>query len=148
MPPTLLSQIERIAIGYENALSISRVTHLFESLLPWIPDAVFLIDGFDNLSEDYLQHLFSILRNLTGLLQSVGSKIALFGREVLGRGIDINTQLPGSYSINLKFVNLEADINRFVDVQVERFQLRRNLIQDPALLQQISRTLKLRGQEM
>lgn len=148
LSPALLTQIQDVATGPVNIASLSKVISLFEAIIAIMPHALFLVDGFDELSEEQLQNFLSVFRNLTGLLHSVGSKVAFFGREVLGRGINLQAQLPESCNINLRYVNIAQDVERFVDVQMERFQARRTITQNVRLLQQINTELKARGREM
>lgn len=148
MSTALLDQIQNVAKNVQNTSSLPRIMRLFESVIIAMPNTVFVIDGFDDLAEDQLQTFLSVLRNLTDTMRACGSKIALFGRKVLGRGIGIQAQLPGARSIDLKFVDIEHDINTFVDVQIERFQAVRNITQNAKLLQDIKTILKLRGREM
>lgn len=127
------------------------LTALLKEMIDVFPRTLYLIDGFDDLDEPQIQDLFAILRKIFVPGNPHGSKLALFARESLGRGLGIDKQLapiPATEGIRLNLKHLSLDIAKFVDVQVDDQQLRRRITNNESLVLEIKEKLKENSEKM
>lgn len=129
-------------------LGFSKLTELFEETIACLPNSVFVIDGFDELAEDQVLVLLSVFRRLLPALERTQCKVAFFGREVLGKGIDLDIQLPDVSHLKLIFQVLRNDIELFIHVEMQNLQMQRKVTENVELLDRVKQTLKERGGEM
>lgn len=129
----------------------NELTNLLKEMVDVFPRTLYLIDGFDDLDELQIQDFFAILRRLFIAGSPHGSKLALFSRESLGRGLDISEQLaplPAKKGIRLSLEHLSPDIDKFVDVQVDAQHLRRRITSNEDLVMEIKQKLKENSDKM
>jgi len=127
------------------------LTTLLKEMVDIFPRTLYLIDGFDDLNESQIQDLFAVLRRIFATGNPHGSKLALFSRESLGRGLDIGEQLapvPAKEGIRLNLKHLTSDIAKFVDEQVHAQQLRRRITNNESLILEIKEKLKENSDKM
>lgn len=131
--------------------SIEELTTLLKVLIDSRPPTLYLIDGFDDLDESQLLDMFGVLRRIFADQNPHGSKLALFSRETLGRGIDIERQLvkiSQVQSLRLSVADLSKDIAKFVEAQVNEQQLRRAITQNEALVEDVKKNLISHSERM
>lgn len=121
---------------------------LFENVIDRLPGTLYVIDGIEALAEDEILSIFGIIRTCFGQSKQHSSKLALFSREILGRGIDVCKQLPEIHYLRLGLNHLQKDIETFVDTQVELMQLKRVITQNAELLDEIRAKLKANSKKM
>ena len=150
--PSKVSQALRdIFEARKVLLTTDGLTTLFKAMVDVFPRTVYLIDGFDDLEERQIQDLFAVLRKVFVSGNPHGSKLALFSRESLGRGIDIGEQLaplPTKEGIRLSLKHLSPDIAKFVDAEVDAQQLRRRITRNENLVMEIKEKLKGNSDKM
>lgn len=120
------------------------LVRLLKMLVDYSPPSMYLIDGLDDLDETQLLDMFDMLRRIFAEHNSHGSKLALFSRETLGRGIDIERQLTGLSQVHvlrLTLAHLSKDIARFVEAEVNRQQIRRLITTNEALVNEVKKKL-------
>lgn len=151
LPKEIETELFDMFNGTRAPPSIDNLASLLLKLINKVPRALYLMDGFDHLNEVQIQKFFSVLRTVFGELNSHGSKIALFSRETLGKGIDIEKQLSTLTRIHilrLTLDHLSADIERYVEAQVNEQELKRTLSTNTALVSEIKAKLKAHSDKM
>lgn len=131
-----------------SAFGINQLTELMMSAISNLAGSVLIIDGFDGLPEVQLQVLFGMLRKMAQVLKHANCKVAFFGREVLGRGIEMGRQLPNCIHLQLNYSALKHDIERFISVQMADLSAQRKVTENSQLLFRVEEKLKQRGKEM
>lgn len=124
--------------------SNEEISTLLKELIDSYPPTLYLIDGFVDLDDSQLLDMFSILRRIFGDQNRHGSKLALFSREILGRGINIRRQLNGIsqvHSVRLEMADPSEDIAQFVEAQMNEHQTRRIITENENLITEVKRTL-------
>lgn len=131
--------------------STEELIRLLKTLVDFSPPMLYLIDGFDDLDESRLLDMFGVLRLIFADGNPHGSKLALFSRETLGRGIDIQRQLNGitqMHPIRLTLAQLSKDIVQYVEAQVNEQQIRRIITADETLIEDVKRKLITHSEKM
>lgn len=131
--------------------STDQLATVLQQLIDLAPQSVYLIDGFDDMDEYLIQKLFGILRMFFRPQNPHGSKLALFAREVLGRGIEISNALqtiPHVFRIRLDLKQLAGDIAAFVDAEVDRYRMDKTITTNDDLIREIKQKLKDNGEKM
>lgn len=131
--------------------SIDDLTFHLNKLLSTTPKALYLIDGYDDLDEIQMQKFFIVLRATFSKHNSHGSKLALFSRETLGKGIDIDKQLsvlPAVNILRLRLEHLRSDISKYVEAQVTDQELKKTISMNKNLVEEIKIKLKEHSDKM
>jgi len=131
--------------------STDMLKFILHKLMDETPGVFYLVDGFDDMAEPQIQSFFVLLRTIFRNGNSHGSKLAIFSRETLGRGIDVQKQLSvleKVSQIRLSLQLLSGDISRFVEALVDEQQLMRKITDDESLLAEIKSKLKANGDKM
>lgn len=132
-------------------LSTSQLVLVLRKVIDLSPQMLYLIDGFDDMEESQIQGLFAFLRTTFACDNPHYSKLALFSREVLGRGIEASKSLrtiENMFEIRFSLSHLSDDIAKFVEAQVEEQQLSRTITEDATLIADIKQKLKENGDKM
>ena len=130
-----------------SVVALQELTSILSRLLSETTKKVFVIDGYDGLNEEELRVFFELFRKLDPVLKRNGCQVAFFGREILGKGIDIRKQLSAC-QIDIGLSDLKADIEAFVDYQVESFHRERTLTENHHLIDEIKAALKTKSGNM
>ncbi|KAK5952743.1 hypothetical protein OHC33_006336 [Knufia fluminis] len=151
MSPALQAEVR--ATFQSNSLppTVDGLKTLVQKMADETPGVLYLIDGFDEMAEQQIQQLFVALRNIFRDSASHGSKLIIFSRETLGKGISVRKQLSvlaQVFYIRLSLKQLSGDISRFVEALVDEKQLMRNITEDENLLLDIKSKLKAHGDKM
>lgn len=148
LPERLNRNVSELFGEFSRAPSLEQLSSLFENVVDMLPGTLYVIDGFDGMVENDILDMFTIIRKCFSSLKLHRSKLALFSREILGRGIDIRAQIQHSNFIRLQLRHVQKDIETFVDTRIDLMQLRRIITTNENLISEIREELKANSEKM
>ncbi|KAE8406637.1 hypothetical protein BDV37DRAFT_280595 [Aspergillus pseudonomiae] len=115
--------------------------YIFNRLFHSVPDAVYIIDGLDVLSQNHGKALLGLIQSLFCFSRPPqGSRILLLSRDHVPGYINIATFMPGIRQISTSG-NIMEDIEAYIEASIIDKTMCRKLTDDTVLVEDIKRTL-------
>ncbi|GAB1201981.1 hypothetical protein APSETT445_000579 [Aspergillus pseudonomiae] len=115
--------------------------YIFSRLFHSVPDAVYIIDGLDVLSQNHGKALLGLIQSLFCFSRPPqGSRILLLSRDQVPGYINIATFMPGIRQISTSG-NVMEDIESYIEASIIDKTMCRKLTDDAVLVEDIKRTL-------
>jgi hypothetical protein len=121
---------------------------IFQNLVRLASRTYYVIDGLDYLGDEDIIEVLSLLRELLGTCEQHHSKVILFSRRVLGRGINVEKHLPGTLTLELEPKFLEHDIAVFVDTEIDQRLRNREITTNSEVIDRLRKVLKAHADKM
>lgn len=121
---------------------------IFRELVRLVSRTYYVIDGLDYLNDEDIIKALSLLRELLETCEQHHSKVILFSRRVLGRGINVEKQLPGILTLELELKFLEHDITVFVNTEIDERLRDREITTNVEVIAELRRVLKVHADKM
>ncbi|GAB1193391.1 hypothetical protein APSETT444_002607 [Aspergillus pseudonomiae] len=122
--------------------------YIFSRLFHSVPDAVYIIDGLDVLSQNHGKALLGLIQSLFCFSRPPqGSRILLLSRDQVPGYINIATFMPGIRQISTSG-NVMEDIESYIEASIIDKTMCRKLTDDAVLVEDIKRTLLTKSSGM
>ena len=97
------------------------LSDLFLDLTPHLHDAVYLVDGLDEMIQPESAQVMSILRHLAdSMVSGTQARLFLSSRDDLAPGIDVEEEIPDLLHITISAAKVEKDIELYIDTRIKQ----------------------------
>jgi hypothetical protein len=140
-PEDIIRKVRRFFGHDRTAPDFEDLKDIFILLFYYVPNTIYVLDGFDALNQEHIKGLLTFIRPLfCDPKPPQGSRILLLSREQIPGYINITTFMPGTCQISTS-VNVMRDIQIYIETSVDDKTMCRKLTDDRSLLDDIKRVL-------
>lgn len=105
----------------QRRADFEELSDLFLDLTPHIHDALYFIDGLDEMIQPEIAQVVNVVRRLASSIDN-GARARLFlsSRDDLAPGIDIEEEIADLLHIAISAAKVERDIELYIDTRIKQ----------------------------